>query len=316
MSEDLVSVNQVSRYYGRCCAVDGVSFSVRRGEVLGLLGLNGSGKSSTMFMLAGVIPVSAGSISVAGYDVFESPKQAKQHIGFLPDQPPLYKGLTVNEYLTYAARLRGLRQPALEQAQRYAKQRCGLVDVGRRLISNLSKGMQQRVGIAQAIIHKPDLLILDEPTMGLDINQAMELRMLIKELGSQHSVILSTHILSEVQDVCDRFLIIHQGRLVLDRRIGGLQQDADTLLINVALHHPPSLATLHEIAGVDRVEAIGANRFKLYCQSDAEVTDHIINASVTGQWRLYEMQVAEDMLEETFMRLTRGEDRALPKTVV
>lgn len=215
--ETLITVDQVTRHFGKHCAVADISFTVERGEVLGFLGPNGAGKSTTMHMICGVLATSSGSISIAGYDIVETPIQAKQYIGYLPEQPPLYIDQTVDEYLDYCARLRRVPKQNLAAAISNIKQRCGLEQVGNRLIGNLSKGYQQRTGIAQAIIHSPAVVVLDEPTAGLDPNQIVEIRELIRELGQDHSVILSTHILPEVQSVCDRVVIINQGKLVLDK---------------------------------------------------------------------------------------------------
>jgi len=218
-SEILISVQELSRFYGQHRAIENVSFNVHRGEILGFLGPNGAGKSTTMQIISGVLATNHGSVSIAGHDIHEEPRKAKQHIGFLPEQPPLYNDLTIDEFLYYAARLRGIKKDEVQKAIKISKQRCGLNDSGSRLIHNISKGYRQRVGIAQAIIHSPSVIILDEPTSGLDPIQIREIRGLMRELGKDHSVILSTHILSEVQSLCDRVLIINQGHIVLDQSL-------------------------------------------------------------------------------------------------
>ena len=309
--EILISVDHISHYYGNHCAVDDVSFSVHRGEVLGFLGPNGAGKSTTMQMICGVLSASAGQITLAGHDMFESPKAAKKNLGFLPEHPPLYQDLNVDEYLRYAARLRGIIKAEIKKAVETSKQRCGLSDTGKRLIKNLSKGFQQRIGIAQAIIHSPAVVILDEPTSGLDPNQILEIRELISELGNDHSVILSTHILPEVQSVCDRVLIIHQGKLVLDESLDKLQQDDHIRPIKIALRQPPPPEVLGEIEGITSIEQIGNHHFKIYCQSDIETINRITKMSVESEWELYEMIPERDSLEETFVQLTRGESQSL-----
>ncbi|MCK5498406.1 MAG: ATP-binding cassette domain-containing protein [Gammaproteobacteria bacterium] len=309
--EILISVDHVSRYYGNDCAVNDISFSVHRGEVLGFLGPNGAGKSSTMQMICGVLSASTGQITVAGHDMIESPKAAKMHIGFLPERPPLYQDLTVDEYLCYAGRLRGIGKIELKEAIAYSKQRCGLTDTGKRLIKNISKGFQQRVGIAQAIIHSPAVVILDEPTSGLDPNQILEIRELISELGNDHSVILSTHILPEVQSVCDRVLIINQGKLVLDESLDNLQQDDQITPIKIAFRQPPPLDILAEIEGVMDIEQIGNHHFKIYCESEINTINRITNLAAASEWQLYEMIPEQDSLEETFIQLTRGESQPL-----
>ena len=309
--EILISVDHVSRYYGNECAVNDISFSVHRGEVLGFLGPNGAGKSTAMQMICGVLSASTGQITVAGHDMFESPKVAKKHLGFLPEKPPLYQDLNVDEYLCYAGRLRGIGKTELKEAVAYSKQRCGLAESGKRLINNLSKGFQQRVGIAQAIIHSPAVVILDEPTSGLDPNQILEIRELISELGNDHSVILSTHILPEVQSVCDRVLIINQGKLVLDERVDNLQQDDQITPIKFAFRQPPPLDVLAEIEGVSDIEQVGNHHFKIYCESEINTINRITNLAVTSEWQLYEMIPEKDSLEETFVQLTRGESKPL-----
>ena len=200
-----------------------------RGEILGLLGPNGAGKSTTMQIICGVIAASNGSVNIVGHDIQDSPKYAKQNIGFLPEQLPLYNDLNVDEYLYYAAKLRGIEKANLKDTVTSTKKRCGLENTGSRLIQNLSKGYKQRVGIAQAIIHAPSIIILDEPTSGLDPKQILEIRKLMRELSKDHSIILSTHILSEVEAVCDRVLIINEGNIVLDRYLKELLTNKNSL---------------------------------------------------------------------------------------
>jgi len=218
----LVDAQGLSRYYGDHCAVDSVDINVRKGEVLGLLGPNGAGKSTTMQMLTGNLAPTSGEIKINGIDLLDEPRAAKQQIGYLPEQPPVYRDMTVDEYLQYCARLRHVPARQCRDAVERAKQRCGLQTESRRLIGNLSKGFRQRVGIAQAILHNPAVIILDEPTVGLDPIQIREIRSLISELGQAHSVILSTHILPEVQAVCDRVQILHQGKTVFNGRLEGI----------------------------------------------------------------------------------------------
>ena len=199
----LIEVTNLSRQFGDHCSVDDVSFSLNKGEVLGFLGPNGAGKSTTMKMMCGNLTPTVGEIKIGGYDIIEQPKLAKAEIGYLPEIPPLYPELTVDEYLTYCAQLHGLRKTAIKKAVTVGKQKCGLADVGHRLITNLSKGYQQRIGIAQAILHNPSVIILDEPTVGLDPLQILEIRQLIRELGKEHGVILSTHCLLYTSDAAD-----------------------------------------------------------------------------------------------------------------
>lgn len=216
-------------------AVSGLSFSLRRGEVLGLLGLNGAGKSTTLQMLTGILPLQQGTVEVCGHDLARDVLAAKKNIGYLPDTPPLYAELRVDDYLAFAARLRGVSGSAVAAAIQQAKERCGLTDVGRKLVGQLSKGYQQRVGIAQAIVHEPPVVILDEPTNALDPLQIREVRTLVRSLARQHSVLFSSHSLAEVEAVCDRVLIIHQGRLAADEPLTTLQNNGglETLFIQV-----------------------------------------------------------------------------------
>jgi ABC-2 type transport system ATP-binding protein len=305
-SETLISINEVYRYYGNYCAVNNVSFTVKRGEVLGFLGLNGAGKSTTMQIISGVLGASSGSVSIAGLDIMDAPRQAKSQLGFLPEQPPLYHDLTVDEYLDYAARLRGIRRTNIRTAREQSKQRCGLEAVGRRLIINLSKGYQQRVGIAQAILHTPAVIILDEPTNGLDPVQIKEIRELIKELGRDHSVILSTHILPEVQAICDRVLIIHEGRLVLDQQLENINESKQNNFVNIAFRQAPSLDTLNTIEGIKHIVQINDQRFRCELHPGSTAINNIVRNSAGAGWGLVEIIPETGSLEETFMRLTSG----------
>ena len=228
-NKPLISVNDLSRFYGQERAIENVSFDLPHGEILGLLGPNGAGKSTTMQIICGVIAANNGSVNIAGYDIHDAPQQAKQNIGFLPEQLPLYNDLTVDEYLFYTARLRNIKKVSLGEKVTSCKRRCGLETSGKRLIQNLSKGYKQRVGIAQAIIHTPSVIILDEPTSGLDPKQIIEIRKLMSELSKDHSIMLSTHILSEVEAICDRVLIINNGSIVLDQYLKELLASGDSL---------------------------------------------------------------------------------------
>lgn len=224
MTKITVSAKDLSRSYGSRSAVHNIGFELQQGEVLGLLGPNGAGKTSTLQMLAGCLAPSTGSVEICGINLLEHPRAAKALLGYLPETPPLYKELTVDEYLRLAAQLHRVPNNEISAAVVKAKQRCGLSEVGKRLVGNLSKGYQQRVGIAQAIVHNPRVVILDEPTVGLDPIQIREIRSLIRELGGEHSVILSTHILPEVESVCDRIQIMNQGKLVFGGTMTELKQ--------------------------------------------------------------------------------------------
>ncbi len=306
-TDSLIDVQHLYRYYGTHCAVRDVSFQVRRGEVLGFLGPNGAGKSTTMQMLTGNLAPSAGSVTINGVDLLEHPKQAKTALGYLPEQPPLYRELTVDEFLAYCARLGRMASNEILRAVSYAKERCGLGDVGARLIGNLSKGYQQRIGIAQAIIHTPAVVILDEPTVGLDPIQIREIRKLIRDLSAEHSVILSTHILPEVQAICDRVQIINKGELVLADSIDGLTRRMQQATLIVGLHRPPEPATLKTIAGVLEVETLGDGRLRLHHVPDQHPAEALAERAVNGGWGLFELTPERLSLEDIFVQLTDNE---------
>ena len=308
MSADiLVRVEAISRYYGEHCAVNNLSFTVQRGEVLGFLGPNAAGKTTTMQILCGVLAATSGTVSIAEQDIVARPFQAKRHLGYLPEKPPLYREALVDEYLHYCAALRRLPRSRRRDAVADAKQRCGLAEQGGRLIANLSKGYQQRVGIAQAILHAPDVVVLDEPTSGLDPNQIVEIRALIRELSQDHSVILSTHILPEVQTTCDRVLIINHGRLVLDEALSALRSDQTLQHLHIALLHPPAVAELQVLDGVMEVTPLDTQRFRLACRRDGNTAAALARTAAQHDWGLYELIPQADNLEETFVQLTRGD---------
>ncbi|MCG8323874.1 MAG: ABC transporter ATP-binding protein [Thiotrichales bacterium] len=305
--QTLIEVDQISRYYADHCAVNNVSFTVQRGEVLGFLGPNGAGKSTTMQIICGVQTASQGRVSIAGHDIFDAASAAKSYIGFLPETPPLYLDLTVDEYLRYTARLRNIRSGTIDKALDDCKQRCGLDDTGHRLIRNLSKGYQQRVGIAQAIIHSPAVVILDEPTAGLDPIQIREIRDLIRELGNDHSVILSTHILSEVQTVCDRVSIIHRGRLVLDESIEVLNRQQDNVLL-LDFATPPAVDDLKSLDFVTDVTQLDEQRFRIAFAGGHPIHDELCRAALEHGWGLTCMMPESHTLEETFVQLTQQDE--------
>jgi ABC-2 type transport system ATP-binding protein len=308
MSNDiLIKVEHLVRYYGPQCAVNGVSFEVKRGEVLGFLGPNGAGKSTTMQMITGNLAPSAGRVTINGIDILDKPKEAKAALGFLPEQPPVYRELTVDEYLRYCARLNRIPRGEIVKAMSYAKERCGLAEVGKRLIGNLSKGYQQRVGIAQAIIHRPEVVILDEPTVGLDPIQIREIRKLIRELGGEHSVILSTHILPEVQATCDRVQIINKGQLVLSDTIEGLTQRMQASSITVALRNAPAAEQLTAIAGVHAALPVGEGRWRVSYLPGNDPAEALVEQAVKQKWGLYELVPDRLSLEDIFVNLTTTE---------
>lgn len=306
---DIVTVEAsgLTRAYGGNTVVSEVSFNLRKGEVLGFLGPNGAGKSTTMKMLTGNLAPTAGSVKICGIDIIENPKAAKALIGYLPEQPPLYKELTVDEMLALAARLHGVSRSAVKKAVQSAKERTGLTEMSSRLIENLSKGYQQRVGIAQAIIHNPMVVILDEPTVGLDPIQIRDIRSLIKELGGEHSVILSTHILPEVEMVCDHVQIIHKGRLVFNGSIDVLKQQRHSNRLLVGLGNAPAMDDLMKIDGVVKVESVADGMLRVQHAVDAKPAEAIVQAAVQNGWKLYQISPDQTSLEEVFVQLTYQE---------
>jgi ABC-2 type transport system ATP-binding protein len=300
----LVEVKSLSRFYGTLQAVKDVSFTIRQGEVLGFLGPNGAGKTTTMQIISGNLAPSGGRVAINGHDLLEDPRAAKSQIGYLPESPPLYRELTVDEYLDYRAALSRIPRARRQQARNDAKARCGLDNTGGRLIGNLSKGYQQRVGIAQAIIHLPPVVILDEPTVGLDPIQIREIRLLIRELGKEHGVILSTHILPEVQTTCDRVQIINKGELVLSESIDGLEKHMKSASLTVAFHRVPASEILEKISGVNSVQAEKNGRLRIFHEPDRNPTEAILRMAVEKNWGLYEIRPARLSLEQIFLDLT------------
>ena len=303
MSNILIRAENLHRHYGDTHAVQGISFELRQGDILGLLGPNGAGKSTTMQMLAGVLAPTAGQIIINGIDLLDQPRATKKQIGYLPEKPPLYPELSVDEYLNYCAKIRGIASSKINNACQQAKQRCGLSQVEHRLIGNLSKGYQQRVGIAQAIIHNPAVIILDEPTVGLDPIQIREIRQLITELGEQHGIILSTHILPEVQAVCNTVKIINQGKLVFSDDMSSLQQRLQANQLIVAFDRPPTAEQLLAIAGIEKVEQLSPGRFRLHIEDSNPMGELIASASVAQDWGLLELTPEHSTLENIFVEL-------------
>lgn len=300
----LIEVEELSCHYARLVAVDRVSFTLQRGEVLGFLGPNGAGKSSTMQMITGNLAPSHGSIKIMGHDLIDQPLQAKQHIGYLPETPPLYREMRVDEYLKFCAGLH--RVKAVQQAIEAVKMRCGLEQSGERLIRNLSKGYQQRVGIAQAIIHQPDIVILDEPTVGLDPIQIREIRALIKTLAQDHAVILSTHILSEVEATCDRVQIIRSGKLVYNAAIEDLLQQKTASRYRVEFMQPPSLAELESLPMMVSARELGDGKFQLQLVDPQTAVD-LVQLAVQQGWQLCELARDNRSLEDVFVELASDE---------
>jgi len=308
--DSLITVENLYRYYGELCAVHDLCFEVRRGEVLGFLGPNGAGKSTTMRMIGGNLAPSAGRVLINGIDILDQPMLAKAELGYLPETPPLYRDLTVDEYLVYCARINRIPRAQQRAAIDSAKERCGLTEVGRRLIANLSKGYQQRVGIAQAIIHSPLVVLLDEPTVGLDPIQIREIRSLIRDVANEHSVVLSTHILPEVQSVCDRVQIINRGRLVLNESIEQMREKLQATTLLVALRVMPSIGELESIEGVQGAEVIDDGRARIRFDACDDPSDMIVEQAVVNGWGLHELTPERMTLEQVFVDITSSDAHA------
>ena len=306
ISTTTVLAHQLSRWFGARGAVLEIDLELKKGEVLGFLGPNGAGKTTTMRMLTGNLAPSAGSISICGIDLLDQPKAAKQLIGYLPEDPPLYRELNVDEYLTLAARLHRVAKSTFKNTMAQTKQRCGLDEVGKQLIGSLSRGYQQRVGIAQAIIHNPEVVILDEPTVGLDPIQMREIRTLIRELGGTHSVILCTHILPEVESVCDRVIIMHQGKGVYSGSIEALRQMREGHSLQLGLRNPPQPEQL-QVPGVSAVEKIADTLFNIQFAPGTDPSEALVKAAAAQGWGLYQINRQQASLEDVFVQLTQQE---------
>jgi ABC-2 type transport system ATP-binding protein len=317
MSEVMIEVEGLTKDYGATRAVDQVSFTVRKGEVLGFLGPNGAGKSTTMKMLTCYLAPTAGRARVAGKDVFDDSLEVRRRIGYLPEDTPIYRDMTVLEYLQFAADVRQMDSSKIPGRIKEIGGRCGLGDVAGKLVGELSKGYRQRVGLAQAMLHDPDILILDEPTSGLDPNQIVEIRSLIKEIGREKTVILSTHILPEVQATCSRIVIISGGKLVADGSPEDLRQRERGTRYRVSVEKngaaPETVRDrLANLAGVARCEAVageaGSLSFAIDAAATADLRKSIFRVAVDNQWTLLELARESASLEDVFRHLTTGEE--------
>ncbi len=309
----MIKVRHLTKKFAGRKAVDDISFEIKRGEIIGFLGPNGAGKTTTMRMLTGFLHPTRGSVEIAGCDMFSNPLEARRHIGYMPESCPLYPEMRVDEYLTFRAQIKGVPRRALKERRNTVKEQCGLTNAGRRIIGQLSKGYKQRVGLADSLLHDPDILILDEPTAGLDPNQIREVRELIIQLAERHTLLLSTHILPEAEMACRRILIINQGRIVASDSTESLQKRllGDSLIMADIQGNPAEIeAGLHAVDAIDRVEHEALEDG--WCQyridsAAADVRSRIFDCAVSKGWKLRELHLEGRSLEDIFIAITRGE---------
>lgn len=306
MNDSIVKVENLShRYSSNSWAVKDINFEIKQKGILGLLGSNGAGKSTTMNIICGVLYQTEGEVLINGIDIRKNPVEAKKYIGFLPQKAPLHLDFTVDEYLTNCANLRLVPANKVKSAVEEAKEKCGIAHFSERLIRNLSGGYQQRVGIAQSIIHNPSLVVLDEPTNGLDPNQILSVRKLIKEIAKERAVILSTHILSEVQATCERIKMIEKGRLVFSGTMNDFNDyvEPNSMLINMAA--PPTEVEFKAIDGITGADFITDNRIRLFFNDKIGISEKVIERSVAENWHLQEITMERSSLDDIFAKLSK-----------
>ena len=305
MEESIVKVKHLSHRYSVQWAIRDINFEITENGIYGLLGSNGAGKSTTMNIMCGVLKQTEGEVFIKGVSMRENPVEAKRYIGFLPQKPPLYNDLTVEEFLAFTANIRRIPTGEVAEAIKVVMGRCGLSHFRKRLVRNLSGGYQQRLGIAQAIIHNPAFVVLDEPTNGLDPNQIVEIRHLIKEIAEERTVILSTHILSEVQATCDYIRMIEQGNMVFSGTVEEFDNYIQPNTLVVSLGAAPLVADIQELPGVVRVEELGGPRFRIQFSDVKEAMNSIVEASYTRDWQLMELQQEKSSLDTIFAELSK-----------
>lgn len=308
MEASIVRVTNLSHRYTKDWAIKDLDFGIERSGILGLLGSNGAGKSTFMNIMCGVLYPTVGDVLINGTSIRECPLEAKRQIGFLPQQAPLHTELTVDEYLLHCASLRGIAAEDSRRAVEEAKEKCGIAHFSQRLIANLSGGYRQRVGLAQAIVHKPSLVVLDEPTNGLDPNQVLAVRELIREIAEERTVVLSTHILSEVEAICDRIKMIERGEIVFEGCIHDFADVVEPHSLVASFEVPPTQDQLLGIAGIETVERINGKKMRLDFSGGGEVSERLIEASTRNDWRLRELHFVRSTLEDVFAQLS-GQDR-------
>jgi len=309
----MIRVSHLTKMYGPRAAVQDLSFSVQKGEIVGFLGPNGAGKSTTMKILTGFMPATDGEVSVAGHDIFDEPEEAKKKIGYLPENPPVYLEMTVEDYLEFAARIKQVDPSQIKKRVDWSIEKTNIKDVRKRIIGNLSKGYRQRVGLAQALVHNPAVLILDEPTVGLDPVQIIEIRELIKELAKEHTIVLSSHILPEVTATCSRIIVINKGKIVAEDTMESLTlrlKKGLLLSLEVKQINDSGLHALRGIPGVSHVNGTGSKLVIQLEPHQGEVRDLIAKVAVESGMGVLEFGSEKVSLEEIFLQLTTDERSA------
>jgi ABC-2 type transport system ATP-binding protein len=303
----MIEVKNLTKHYGPRRAINDLSFQIAKGEVVGFLGPNGAGKSTTMNILSCILPASSGTVQIQGYDTFEHSLEIRKMIGYLPETPPLYPDMSVCDYLRFAAQIRGITGKETAPAVQRVIEKCSLKDVGHRIIGRLSKGYQQRVGLAQAMVHDPDILILDEPTIGLDPIQIIEIRKLIQELAASHTIILSSHILPEITQICQRVIIINEGEIAAVDSLEGLTASLrknERLSLTLRNASDKVAEKLNAIEKVISVLPGEKNQFQLECELNSNLQDEIARLALENQWGLVEIKPLSMTLEDVFLKLT------------
>lgn len=301
---NILKIENLSHRYNTSWAVRDINLEIANSGVIGLLGSNGAGKSTTMNIMCGVLNQTEGTVYIDGVDLRKDPESAKKNIGFLPQTPPLYPDFTVDEYLTYAAELRLMEKGKIKAAVEEAKERTGITHFSSKLLNNLSGGYKQRVGIAQAIIHKPRLVVMDEPTNGLDPNQIIEARKLIKDISREHTVLLSSHILSEVHLLCKEVIMIESGRIIFSDTMDAFNNYIQPDSLVLGMQNPPPIEELQMVPGVTKVERLTEKQVRIYFDGDLEIAERLIEAGVRKGWKIREVNHEKNLLDDIFKHLS------------
>ncbi|VAX32012.1 Gliding motility-associated ABC transporter ATP-binding protein GldA [hydrothermal vent metagenome] len=307
----MIEVENLTKFYGPRPAIKGITFKVNKGEVVGFLGPNGAGKSTTMNILCCILPASSGSAKICGYDVFEESLEVRKKIGYLPETPPLYPDMSVSGYLKFAAEIRRVPSNKVRAAVDRVLEKCVLQDVRERIIGRLSKGFQQRVGLAQSMIHDPEILILDEPTIGLDPIQIIEIRKLIQELANAHTIILSSHILPEITQICKRVIILNEGEIAAVDSLEGLTSSlnkSERFVLKVRKSQRDIQEKLRTLENVISVTAENETQFLVECEMNSEMQDEVARMALENSWGIEELKLVSMTLEEIFLHLTLEEN--------